>query len=37
MHKIKDVKTSQSDDGIGDTLVSALEVQGNGRGGSPCH
>ena len=48
MHRNKGVKTKQSDDGIGNTLVSALEVPGNGRRrlpmtltrslrGSDCH
>jgi hypothetical protein len=31
MHKNRGVKTTQLDDGIGDTLVLALEVLGNGR------
>jgi hypothetical protein len=31
MHNNKGVKTRQSDDGIGNTLVLALEVPGNGR------
>src|ERR1700683_3964668 len=31
MHKNRGVKTRQLDDGIGDTLVLALEVVGNGR------
>jgi hypothetical protein len=31
MHENKGVKTRQSDDGIGNTLVSAPEVPGNGR------
>jgi hypothetical protein len=34
MHKNRDVKTRQLDDGIGDTLVLALEVPGNGRWGT---
>jgi hypothetical protein len=35
MHENKGVKMRQSDDGIDDTLVSALEVPGKGRGGNP--
>ena len=31
MHKNRGVKTRQLDDGIGDTLVSALEVLGSGH------
>jgi hypothetical protein len=35
MHKNKGIKTKQSGDGIGTTLVSALEVPGNGRWRQP--
>jgi hypothetical protein len=35
MHKNKGVNTKQSDDGIGNTLVSAFEVLDNGRRRQP--
>jgi hypothetical protein len=35
MQKNKGVKSRQSDDGIGDTLVSALEVLDDGRERQP--